>query len=373
MERALTRSLIVAVLLAAALIYATVITTVLVVVFSGIIIAVALNPPVTWLERRHVPRAVGTLCIIGGVALGASVVFWFIGATLLGQVDSLVTSAPGWANDLARRADHLFASYPALHDAIQPTHGGSTTRAVTPSLGTIVSAIGAASIGLATLLLLGITWLTIVVFLTIEPRSALRMLLRVAPESERAAVHRVVVDFSAIVQGWLWANVFVGVVQAVAVASFLSWLNIPAALVWGLLAFFTTFIPKVGAFLAAAAPVLVALAVHPSDIFWIAVFYVALTEVTSDVLLPRIQGHAMRLHPVYIVAFLLVFGSAFGLLGAILATPLAGLVGAVWQEFVVSRRPPVAQLDERVEQMLDGVSPAGRGEVRPQGTAQPLP
>ena len=41
--------------------------------------------------------------------------------------------------------------------------------------------------------------------------------------------------------------------------------------------------------------------------------------VILDVLLPRIQGHALRLHPVYIVAFLLVFGSAFGLLGAILA------------------------------------------------------
>ena len=46
------------------------------------------------------------------------------------------------------------------------------------------------------------------------------------------------------------------------------------------------------------------------------------------------------------------FGSTFGLLGAILATPLAGLVAAIWEEFVVSRRPPVVDVDARVERML---------------------
>ena len=65
------------------------------------------------------------------------------------------------------------------------------------------------------------------------------MLLRVTPEDERDAVERVVVRFSDVVRGWLWANVFVGAIQATSILLFLSLLDTPAALVWAVLGFFS--------------------------------------------------------------------------------------------------------------------------------------
>jgi predicted PurR-regulated permease PerM len=350
--RALVRALVITAFVVAALVYATTISMVLVTIASAVIIAVALNGPVTWLERHGVARVWGTLGIIFAASAVWIGVAALVGATFISEVDSLLEGIPGYVDDLEARSDELFAKYPARDQAYEPVRQDSATRQVAPAIGELVTRIGQASIGVASLVVFFITWLTIVIFLTIEPRSVLRMLLRVSPADERDAVERVVIVFSKVVRGWLWANVLVGAIQATAIFFFLSWLDTPAALVWAVLGFFSVFIPKVGAFIAGFPPFMVSLAVDPSDCILVVLFYAALTEVTSDVLLPRLQSQTMRLHAVYIVAFVLAFGSTFGLLGAILATPLAGLVAAIWQEFVVSRRPPVPDLDDRVERML---------------------
>lgn len=348
----LVRALLLVALVVGLALYATTISTALVVIASAVIISVALNGPVTWLEHRRLPRVWGTLGILFAAGLVGAGVTWLVGATFAEEVDGLIEAVPAYVDSLEERSDELFAAYPALDDAYEPVRDDSATRQVVPALQELITRIGEASVGVASLLVMLITWITIVVFLTIEPRSVLRMLLRVTPSAERDAVERVVIVFSSVVRGWLWANVLVGAIQATSIFLFLSWLDTPAALVWAVLGFFSVFIPKIGAFIAGAPPVILSLAVDPSDAILVIVFYAVLTEITSDVLLPRIQSQAMRLHAVYIVAFVLAFGSTFGLLGAVLATPLAGLVAAIWDEFVVSRRPPVTDLDARVERML---------------------
>ncbi len=332
--------------------FATTVSLVLVLTFSAVVIATALNGPVSWMEQRRVPRVAGTLGIVLAAFLVATGVGVLVGTTLVEQVASLVEDVPEYIDSIEDRSDEVFGEYPALDDAFEPVREDSATRQVGPAVQELVTRIGRASLGAATLAVAFITWLTMVVYLCIEPRSPLRMLLCVSPVDERDSVERVVVRFSGVVRSWLWANVAVGATEAVAVALFLSWIDIPAALVWGLLAFFAVFIPKIGAFIMATPPIIVAVAVDPSDVIWIAIFYVVMTEIMSDVVLPRIQGEAMDLHPVFLVVFVLVFGSSFGLLGAVVATPLAGLVAAAWDEFVVSRRPAVENLDARVERML---------------------
>ena len=351
-SHALLRVLLLVVAIVLLALYATTISLVLVVVFSAIVIATAINGPVTWLEQRRVPRVAGTLGIIAGAFVVGGLVAALVGATFIAEADALIEQAPEYMDAIEQRSDELLGDYPGLDEAFEPIRSDSATRQVGPAVRELVTRVGDVSRGVAALAVAFITWITMVAYLAIEPRSVLRMLLRVTPVGERDAVQRVVVAFSSVVRGWLWANVLVGSIEAVLVGVFLSWLEIPGALVWAVLAFFTVFIPKIGAFLAAAPPVIVAIAVDPGDAIWIILFYVAMTEVMSDVVLPRIQGQTMRLHPVFLVAFVLAFGSSFGLLGAVVATPLAGLVAATWNEFVVSRRPPVHDLDARVEAML---------------------
>lgn len=340
---------------------ASMVSLVLLLAFAAVVIAIALNEPVAWLEQRGVPRLAGTFGVLIAITLVAVAVGLVVGSKLVEQAAALASDAPSYLEAIEEQSDKLFDGNASLDRAFEPVNPDSTTRSVLPAVGDIASRVGRFSLGVAALIVLGITWLTIVVYLVLNPRPMLRGMLRLAPVAEREAVERAYATFSQMVMGWLWANVFVGVTEAVLVAAFLSWMDVPAAFVWALLASVAVFIPKIGAWIMALPPFLVMLAIDPSQAVWIVVFYVVMNEIMSDVVLPRIQGHGMDVHPAYLVVFVLAFGSAFGLLGAVVATPFAGLVAAVWDEFVLSRRPPVEHEEERIEQLLRvGVDPPAR-------------
>jgi predicted PurR-regulated permease PerM len=331
---------------------ATLVSLVLLLVFAAIVIAIAFNGPVTWLERRRVPRLAGMLALLFAITLVTSGIGLLVGSKVVEQVAVLADSAPEYLDGLERRSDRLFGNYPELDRAFEPNKPNSSIRAVLPQVREVVTRVGRFSLGVAALIVLFITWLTIVIYLVIEPRSLLRAMLRLAPVGQRYAVERTFVAFSRMVMGWLWANVFAGVTEGALVAGFLSWVNVPGAFVWAVLASISVFIPKIGAWIMALPPFLITIATDPSLAIWVVVFYVVMNEVMSDIVLPRIQSRGMDVHPAYLVIFLLAFGSAFGLLGAVVATPFAGMVAAIWSEFVLSRRPPVADLEARVGRML---------------------
>ena len=147
------------------------------------------------------------------------------------------------------------------------------------------------------------------------------------------------------------ANLIGGVIQGIAVIVFLSIMKVPGAWVWAVLAFLATMIPKVGFYLMSIPPTLVALAVSPLTALWVAVFYLALDEVLGDFIMPHLRSSSMNLHPVTIMFFLLVMGSAFGFTGILLSTPIAALVKSFYDEFYLTR----LKSDEKMEQRIDAM------------------
>lgn len=332
--------------------WASMVSLALLLAFAGVVIAIAVNGPVTWLELRGVHRTLGTFAVVGAIGIVGSLAFLFVGARVVDQVALLADEMPGYLRVLEQQSDDVFGSGSRLDEAFEPTDPDSSAQAVLPAVEEIATSVGRYSLDALGVIVLSVAWLTIVVYLVLEPRSMLRGMLRLAPVGERVAVARTFERFSEMVVGWLWANLFVGITQGVLIAVFLSALDIRGAIIWGVVAVFATFIPKIGIFVMAAPPLIIALIADPLDALWIVLFYTVLNSVMSDIVLPRLQGHAMRVHPAYLVVFVLAFATAFGLLGALVATPFAGLVHAVWSEFVLSRRPPVDDLDGHVERML---------------------
>lgn len=91
----------------------------------------------------------------------------------------------------------------------------------------------------------------------------------------------------------------------------------------------------------------------PVVALWTVLFYIALNEVMGDLVVPRIRRSTMQLHPVFSLVTMLVMGSAFGLLGALAATPLAGFLKAYTEEFFLdARRGDADQMDRLTTAML---------------------
>ncbi len=348
--RALARALGLASALVVALWFLNAILGVLLIFAFIAILAIALNPAVTWLEERRVPRAAGTLLILAGIAVGTGLLGWLIVPRLVQQLADLAAALPGYATALTDRIASALADYPAaqrrLHldaDAVGrllPTLSGFLTRVGRYTL----SAIGA--------LVLGVVLLSAVAYLLIDPRPLLRGMLQLFPLGRREAAARAFARGSRAVGGWLRANVIEGALEAVAAAIALSLLDVPGALVWAGLTFFAELVPKLGPYLMAIPPILVALAVDPLDALWVALFYLALNTIVANVIDPPLRGAQMRLHPVVLLFATLAFAAAFGLPGALIATPLMSFIAAFYAEFFLARRPADPDLDARVERML---------------------
>jgi predicted PurR-regulated permease PerM len=85
-------------------------------------------------------------------------------------------------------------------------------------------------------------------------------------------------------------------------------------------------IPYVGPFLGAAPPVLVALFQDPLTAVWVALLFFGLQQIEGHVASPLIFGHALRINPLLVI-FALLFGfELFGILGALVALPVAAVV-----------------------------------------------
>jgi predicted PurR-regulated permease PerM len=186
-----------------------------------------------------------------------------------------------------------------------------------------------------------------IIYLTLNPRPLLVQYFSLYSDWARPCAMRSFVRFSAMVGGWMRANLIVGTIQAVLAAVFLTLMGIPGALVWATLAFFSDFVPRLGGYIMAAPPVLVALSVSPGTALTVALFYAVTQEALGALVTPQVSGAQMNIHPFLIIVSLVVLTLAFGLMGALVATPAAAFVVSHIEGFR-SRGP-----EEDAERLLD--------------------
>ena len=125
--------------------------------------------------------------------------------------------------------------------------------------------------------------------------------------------------FSSYIRGQLLLGLVVGVLVFVG----LMLLGVPFAPVLGLVAGITELIPVIGPWLGAIPGLLVVLATAPEKFIWVALLYLGVQLLENSLLVPRIQGESLNLHPVMVLAALIVGSEVAGLWGMILGPPLA--------------------------------------------------
>jgi predicted PurR-regulated permease PerM len=104
----------------------------------------------------------------------------------------------------------------------------------------------------------------------------------------------------------------------------LSLIGIPSAVLWGILAAVLRFVPYIGAFIAAAFPLALAVAVDPgwSMLLWTLGLFLFVEPVVGHVIEPMVYGHSTGLSPVAVVASATFWTALWGPIGLVLATPL---------------------------------------------------
>ena len=165
--------------------------------------------------------------------------------------------------------------------------------------------------------------------------------------------------------GYIRAQAVVSLIDAVLIGGGIAIVGVPMAFTLAVITFVAGFIPIVGAVVAGALAVLVALvSLGFTEALIVLAIVIAVQQVEGNILSPMLQSRAMNLHPVIVLVSVTIGGGLFGLVGAFLAVPVAAMVAVAYRymldmlrinsgeltadqiEFVTPEGQLIAEIDE---------------------------
>lgn len=294
-------------------------------------------PAVDLLDRVGAPRglAAALVVLVGLAAIGG--LLTLVGTQIGQQFDDLRISvveglgqAQDWLRDgpLQVSQDQLDTAVEQVQDAVaQPDTNVADQVA---SVGTTVGHVFAGFF---------IT-LFATIFLLYDGERIWRWTVRLFPRDAREAVDgsgRVAwVSLTAFVR----ATIFVALADAIGIALAAWILDVPLVLAIGVLVFLGAFVPVVGAFISGAVACLVAL-VDQGPLVALIMFgaVVLVQQIESHVLQPFLMGRFVSLHPLAVILAIAIGVLVAGIVGALLAVPLAACANAVVQHLAARAGP----------------------------------
>ena len=155
----------------------------------------------------------------------------------------------------------------------------------------------------------------------------------ILPENVSRHTSNVLGLIDGVIGSYVRAQLISATIVGVLVFIGLLLLDVSFALTLGLLAGVLGLIPIIGAFIGAVPGLLVALATDPGKLVWVALLYIVVQFVESNIISPRIQGRALRLHPIFIMITLIIASDIAGLWGVLVGVPLVAAARDVFAYF----------------------------------------
>src|SRR5215217_4294903 len=289
-------------------------------VFLALVVVIALSPVQTRLLKAGVPRWLATSVLL---VLVWTVLLVFVGLLVVSAAE-LAALLPNYSENAQRLLNELVAD---LNDA-RVVQGTVSDLVAQIDYGQVVGVasgvLASLTVTASTLVLL----LTAMVFVTIESSGFARRMALVGAERPHLPV-----AFTLFAQGtrsYLLVSTVFGAMVAVADWIALTIIGVPAAALWGLLAFITNYVPNIGFVLGVVPPALLGLLAGGwGEFTTIVVVYSLLNFVVQTLIQPRFVGDSVGLSMTVTFIALLFWGWVLGALGALLAIPLTLLVKAL--------------------------------------------
>ena len=304
---------------------------------TAFLISFALNPPVTWLARRGLPRVAATALVMGVLL----VVLSGLGFLLAAQVRTLAVELPAYQSTILRKLSDIrekLSAPGAFSGALQtiervqkevtsepPTAQGPAAQRVevVPTSQTpFEQAFAWLSRSLEPLTVAGIIF--IFVFLALVDRTDLRdRLLRLLGSD----VHRSTESMEEAgtrVSKYLLMQMTVNVSYGIPMALGLWFIGVPGALLWGCLAAVLRFVPYLGPLISSMFPVALAFATDAgwSMVLWTVTLIVVLELVSNNIVEPLLYGSSTGLSAISLITAAMFWTALWGPAGLILSTPL---------------------------------------------------
>ncbi|SDQ28201.1 Predicted PurR-regulated permease PerM [Leucobacter chromiiresistens] len=323
-----TRSLqiIVVVILAGGIIWGMrALTTVVIPILLALIFASTFAPVTGWLRRRNVPSALSAVIVLLGIVVLLSAIGWLIVWAVRDQWDDLSSQA----EDGFAQVVEWSRTLPFMPDDSQLHEWGDQALDFITSAQFGSGAL--AGVGALTSFITGFVLMVVVLFFFLKDGPAIwRFLLRPFQGEGLRRAERAGAKTVSTLGSYVRGTAGVAAVDAVGIGLGLVILQVPLALPLAVLVFVLAFIPIVGATVAGILAALVALVSNGLVNALIVVGVVILVnQLEGNFLQPVLMGRALKLHSLVILLALTVGTVLSGILGAVLAVPLAAVAWGI--------------------------------------------
>jgi predicted PurR-regulated permease PerM len=300
---------------------------VVLVLVAALVIVGSISPAVRWLEERRIRRGMGIALVFAALMVVAVLIITLTIPALIEQLTNLLDQEPALRASLAKWLAGSHVTSP-LAELLRKVHSGDLLRMAASNAYEYSSrAIAILAYVLSSIFL--------ALYIMIDRDRLRGGLFLVVPRSHHIRLSRVMLNLETIVGGYIRGQLITSVFMAIFVFILLKACDVPNALAVAVFTGVADVLPYIGALLSVGAAVLASLSRGPDIIIVVLVLMLAYEAFESRVLVPRIYGRALRL-PSSVILFSLLSGSVLlGIVGALLALPVAAAVLMLIEELRV--------------------------------------
>ncbi|HET9623530.1 MAG TPA: AI-2E family transporter [Kofleriaceae bacterium] len=338
---------------------------VLLVITVALVIVGTVDPMVAWFERHGIRRGRALVLIFAAIALVFAGILLLTLPPLVGQLIHLIEDAP-------RSRDKLIdwlRQYKGVKPFIQAIRAVPVDNLVSRASGTLVSY----SSDLLTLIGYAASTAFLAIYLLADPVRTRGLVYAIVPRHHHIKLARILIEIKVIVGGYMRGQLITSVAMAAFAFAVMSIYRVDDALALALFAGMTDIIPFVGGYIASLPTILAVSGSGFGAVLIVAVLMFVYQEFESRILVPRVYGKVLRLPPAIVLVSLLVGGTLLGIIGALLALPIAAGLQMVVRELRVelpgdappddSTRARDEKAEHIYEQLTEGATAADAGVI----------
>ncbi len=303
-------------------------------VFVSLIFASLIDPLADWCERRKIPRAISVLATYV-IFIG---LFVLVGILL---VPPVVTESKALAEGLSSQWDRVASSVEALKQFSQQYGISNEIQSSISSLssglqGTFTNVFSTIT-GFFGNVFSFLLVLVLTFYMVVQESALKRAMRQVVPDQYQPYVTRILSKIKTMLGHWLRGQLMLSLIIGVLAYVGLTIIGVQYALVLALIAGLFEIIPYVGPVLAAIPAIFFAFTDSPIRALIVLIFYWIMQVIENNLLVPKVMQKAVGLNPLVSIISILIGAKLAGVLGALLAIPIATALTVFLKEVFSSK------------------------------------
>ncbi len=302
--------------------------------FIALIITASIDPTVSWMTKKKIPRSFSVLIIF-------LILFLVIGLAISFLIPPVVEQFRSFSQDLPLHLEKLTRTFSGLDSYFQAQGIAFKSQDFLSDIASQIShssgEIFSTTVSLFNGLIMTIAILSMAFYLSVKEEGTKKLLASIAPVTHQSYIvslgERIKEKIGKWLQGQLLLMLIIFILDYIA----LTLLGVPYALILAVFAGLLEIIPYLGPIISAVPGVMLGFLISPLTGFLTLSAYIIIQQFENHMIVPQIMKKAIGLNPVIVILALLVGAKLGGILGAILAVPLAA-AGSVFVKDLIQKK-----------------------------------